>query len=248
MIQNKLAVVILLCSCMHTVSAQKKFGKPIEVSGLYSIAFSDSRLSNTTDRRMTSPPYFNTFNYGFKIERSISKDTTGLFMNMGVFGMDLTVSGRHELYTKRFGSASKKTVIPHYEVVSLGVKKVFKNASSKAVKWNVETGIRAHFAHFNWLNPSDSSIIPLDSFYIFRTFTFDKEKKFTLVPYIGAGLDVKIMKKAKVGVLFWIQNGFTTMFQYNYTVKYRKEVDFKSKSTSTGLSWGAFVFVRVFSF
>lgn len=244
---NKSFYLFLVCFCLlNSIFAQKKYGKPIEVSLYPSFGIGFSKLSNQSDNRFSSPAQGSALsNIGFKIERQFFKEKRLLFINTGVFSIDLPVTAKFDFKETERRSSNTYTIYPVYDVWQNGLKKILKVNKNKSLSYSIEGGLRLLIGR----NGNEDSMKARSNFLdstITWHFNFEKRKKFTLVPYIACGVDYQY-KKMKFGIQFWAQNGFRTIETYDYQVKYGR-YQFNSKAITRGLVMGANVFIKVISF
>ena len=230
---------------------QKRVDKPIEVTFFYSSYFSYSKLQ-IKQPNFYSHSYFNSSDFGLKIQRKLTSKHPKLFLCAMYGGANLSVSGKSEftlssdsLKPRQYqtGAVLNKTILPRYTYIGIGLKKLVMEC--KSFDFNVEVGTKL----FNKLNsdePSISDVTPINNDrFIFRTFAFERKRKYTIMPYFAAGMDYRI-GRFKFGIQLWTQNSFTRMYQYDYRIKYGS-LNYESKLYSTGFAWGANIYLKLFA-
>ena len=167
-------------------------------------------------------------------------------------GANLSVSGKSQFTVSpdslkpgqyQTSAVLNKTILPRYRYLGIGLKKLVKE--SKQFSFNIEGGGKL-FIKLNSDEPNISDITPINNDrFIFRTFEFEKKRKYTILPYLAVGMDYKV-GWFKFGIQLWAQNSFTNMYQYNYKLKYGS-LYFESKLHSTGFAWGTNIYVKLFT-
>ena len=227
---------------------QKINNNQIEVYPYYSFGITFSKLksmnSNSANYKFNSPPVLNGFNYGLKIERKFFKDTMGIYLNTAISYLNLSVTGKYNIRTKDEGIESEIGVVPDFGVWSVGLKKRL-NRKVKRLNTSLEIGIRSMFIVHSE-NPDFNRSTLLSDTLLTSSFIFQKERNFTLVPYISSGLDYKI-KEFKIGVQFWAQRALQPIYEYDFNVVYGSKY-FHSKSISNGLAIGFNLYVKILAF
>jgi hypothetical protein len=242
---KKIFLALFIIHC-HPSFSQKKLNRPIEISPYLTSSISFSELKNRPNKNFKSPPAFNPFNIGVKVERQFFKEKRGIFLNTAISDLGLSVSGRFKIRVGKRSTEQSMTAIPNYTLLSLGFKKLLNMDSSKNIKLISEIGIRAHFANSSGGTAFGYKAYISDSL-IQSEFTPYKTRAITIIPYIGLGYEYT-HKKARIGVLLWFQRGLQPIDQYNFTVSEGSSFNYQDKAISYGMAAGVNVYVKVISF
>lgn len=246
-----ICILLALILNIKGVQCQKRVDKPIEFSFFYATYFSYSKLQ-IKHPDIYSHAYFNSSDFGLKIQRKLTYKHPKLLLCAMYGGANLSVSGKSEFKISpdslkpgqyQTGAVLNKTILPRYTYFGVGLKKLVRDY--KSFGFNVEVGTKL-FIKLNSDEPNISDITPINNDrFIFRTFAFEKKRKYTVLPYLAAGMDYKI-GRFMFGIQLWVQNGFTRMYQFDYKLKYGS-LNYESKLYSTGLAWGTNVYVKLFA-
>lgn len=241
-----LTLIFIFC---FRLFAQKKYGKPIEVSSYLTGGISFSKLSNRKyDNRITTRAQGNFLEYiGLRLERTVFKDSRGLKVNISAFGQGLSNSYRINFADNDKSLTHTKTWYMGFIVLQSGLKKEFNSFGKSRLKMNTEIGLRFLIA-----DRVDSEIVvdnygKFDNKPLKATFKDEFVKKTSLLPYFATGIDYSISKKLKIGIQLWFQKGFKVIVQNDLKVEFGDYI-FKSKVMSRGDMIGANCYVKLITF